>query len=333
MKKRETGIDFLRCLALFFVNAVHAMEYIGFYEEPQAGLLMLPINSFRWLFYCCVGLFLMITGYLKSTKKPDKKWLWDLVPILVSYVLTCVISFPIRHFLLQDPLPLKDWIIKFLSFGNYGWYVEMYIGLMLLAPFINLALDQLKSTKQLLMAAGMLVVLTALPSVTPYPLAPDAWTDCYPLTYYMIGAVIRRLQPKIPLWKSLGCAAVIMLCMGLASLMLSPGVFDDTFQDNNGIWVTCLTTAVFVAGYRVNLGEKAGKVFAWMSGGCFEGYLLSRLLDVWVYGLVPQWHRPDRYILAILFVTVPVFLISVLAGKATHSVTNGIMGLLKKKKR
>ena len=53
--------------------------------------------------------------------------------------------------------------------------------------------------------------------------------------------------------------------------------------------------------------------------GVFEGYILSRLFDVWIYGTVSQWHTPAMYPVIFLCITVPVFIISILAGKAVHT--------------
>ena len=328
VKKRECGIDILRCIALFLVTVLHSFKYNGFYGVAQNGIFVLFADSVRWLSYSCVGLFLLITGYLKSTKSINRKWFWDLIPILVSYLLTCCISFPIRHFFLGDPLPLKDWIIKFLSFGNYAWYVEMYIGLMLICPIVNLALEQLKEPKQLLLAAGVAVFVTALPTVTVWPIIPDYWTAIWPITYYIIGAVIRRLQPRVGVFKGICTILTLMLGMGMISMLSTDSVFDDSFQYNNGIWVTCMATVIFITFYQIRPNDSIRKIAAWMAGGCFEGYLLSRLLDVVVYSWVPQWHDPQKYFLIWLFVTLPVFLVSVVMGKLTHTYTVWIMGFV-----
>ena len=84
----------------------------------------------------------------------------------------------------------------------------------------------------------------------------------------------------------------------------------------------------FLTLYRVQLSGKMGKVFAWLAGGCLEGYLISLVLDRSLYAMVPQWHSPEHYGKLFLFVTVPIFAISILSGKAVHTfagrISNGI---------
>ena len=87
-----------------------------------------------------------------------------------------------------------------------------------------------------------------------------------------------------------------------------------------------MVTALFLGIYRLQVGPRVAKVLSWLSAGVFEGYILSRLLDVWVYGLVPQWHTPEKYPLIFVCITVPVFLLSILAGKGLHTLSVTIVG-------
>ena len=319
MRSRQPGIDLLRCLGLLFVNGVHSFLYNGFYFEPQTGGLMWAGNSLLWLFYTCNGLFMTLTGYLKCEKPLSKSYYRSLLPILVGYLLTCLVAFPVRHFVIGEKLTLLQWVEKFVTFGNYAWYIEMYIGLLLISPIINLALSQLKTQKQLLWAAGTMVILSALPSITPLNLIPDYWTSLYPITYYCIGAVIRKLQPNWNRPACLGLAAVTALWTGFATLISTDGKFSDGFgQGYGGFWITAIILLLFIGLYRVNPGEKVSKLLGWLSGGVFEGYLLSRLLDVWIYNTVPQWHTPAMYPVILVCITVPVFIVSILAGKLLH---------------
>ena len=222
MKNREPGIDLLRCFALLCVVGVHSCLYNNFYSIPQKGLVMWAADSFRWMFFCCNILFMMLTGYLKSGKQYSKGYYRSLIGILLSYVLCCAVSFPIRHFWLNDQGSLYDWITLLVTFGNYGWYVEMYIGLFLLSPFLNIILDKLNTPKQFCWLAGTMVFLTAVPSVIPtINVFPDYWTGLYPLTMYVLGAGVRKFRPQIPSWVAGLAAAAVLMLMGFFSSSFS----------------------------------------------------------------------------------------------------------------
>lgn len=319
MGKRESGIDLLRCLGLMFVVGVHSFLKNGFYSQPQTGWAMWLADSFRWLFFGCNGIFMMLTGYLKSTKPLGRSYFRGLWAVLLGYAMTCAVSFPIRHFLLGEVLTFGQWLEKLVTFANYGWYVEMYIGLYLLSPLLNLALGQLKTKRELLLAAGVMVLLTAAPSATALDLLPDYWVGLYPLTYYIIGGVIRRLQPKIhPLAGAAGAMGLAMLLGAVSVLSAGEGFSSGFTQGYGGFWVTAMVTCLFLGLYRMQVGKCTGKVLAWAAGGCFEGYILSRLLDVWAYELLPQWHTPEKYPLLFIAVTIPIYLCAIVMGKLTH---------------
>lgn len=328
-ENRECGIDLFRCLGLLFVNGIHMFLYNGFYYEQQQGIAMWAANSFRWLFYGCNGMFMLMTGYLKSEKQWKKGYYKSLLPILVGYVLTCIISYPIRYFLLGEKDSWQVWLQRFITFSNYAWYVEMYIGLLLFSPIINLALNAVTDNRKLYCLAGTMIVLSALPSIFwingaegNFSLFPDYWTSLYPLTYYVIGATIRRTKPQIHPATCLLITAGIAMGLGLVSMLTAKDGFQSGFsQGYGGFWITTMVTFLFLGVYRLKLPKKLSGLMAWASGGVLEGFMLSRLLDVWIYGKVSQWHSPSKYPLIFICITIPVFLVSIIAGKAVHTVT------------
>ena len=325
--KRQPGLDLFRICGLLFVNALHACLYNGFYALPQAGVAVWAADSFRWLFFGCNAMFMLLTGYLKSAQTWNKHYYKGLVTVLVGYVLTCIISYPIRYYCIGERDAFAIWLERFFTFSNYSWYVEMYIGLILISPVLNFALQNLDKQKLLVMAFSF-VAVTMLHSVSAIDLFPDYFSSLYPLTLYIIGGVIRRLKPKLSPVLCLGGAAAVAMGLGAMTLLTATGNFNSGFgQGYGGFWITLMVALLFCGMYRLQTKEKTAKLLAWLSGGVFEGYILSRLFDVWIYGTVPQWHSPDKYILIFLCVTLPVFLISLLAGKAVHSLSVQIVNI------
>jgi len=312
MPERETGPDLLRCLALLGVVTFHSFLYNGYYGEPQKGLAMWLSGSARWLSVSCVGLFLMLTGYLKWQKTDIRSCYRGLLPVLLGYALAAVITIPIRHFCFADVRTFWEWVSAFFSFHAlyYGWYVEMYVGLLLLIPFLNRLLEKLQ-LKLLLTLAAVLLILTALPGILP--VLPDYWRSCYPVTYYILGAIIGKTQPKARPWWCIAGALGIALALGAATVLSTDGTLSEAasweFAD---LWIVGICLCLFLGLYRVRFH---GKWLCFFSKGCYGGYLLSHLLDAWVYQLLPAWRTPEKYGLLFLTVTVPVFLVSVAAGR------------------
>lgn len=323
--KRQPGIDLIRCVGLLFVVSVHHFLYNGFYFRPQTGFLMWTADTWRWLFFCCNGIFMMLTGYLKSTKPFNKAYYKGLIPVLIGYCLCCFLIFPLQSQLITEELSFWDWMKKLIGFGNYAWYVEMYIGLILFSPVLNLAIAHVQDRKQLIGLATMMFVLTGLPtSSAPSPF-PSWWTEIYPMTYYVIGAVIRRLQPKVKWWQGLGFALLVSMGLAWVSILTTDKGFSSGFtQGYGGFWTTLVTLGVFLGLYRINPGEKLSKVLKWASGGVYEGFMLTLIPDLWLYPLVKQWHKPEKWILVYVCVTIPIFFFGIIAGKLVHMVADKI---------
>lgn len=328
MFKREPGLDLLRCIAFLFVVTFHSFLNNGYYIEPQVGIVMWLSGSFRWLSVSCIGLFLMLTGYLKSEKTGIKACYRGLFPVLLGYLIAAVISIPIRHFVLGDAQSLSTWLSRLFRFRAvlYGWYVEMYFGLVLLMPFVNLVLSHLRTAKQLLLLSGILLFLTALPGATPLPMVSSYWEDIYPLTYYVLGAVIRRLQPKIKPWIGIVLAVSMSFLLGAATVLSTDGKLSEALTwEFADLWIAVIAVCLFTALYNLQLSAAFARVFAFASGGCYGGYLLSHLLDAWCYSIVPEWSTPEKYPLVFLCITIPIFLVSILCGKLLQGLTDRLL--------
>lgn len=322
MIKRESGADLYRIMGLLFVNTLHACLYNGFYYEAQEGLAMWLANSVRWLVFSCNAMFMLLTGYLKTASPWGRRYYKSLVAVLIGYVLTCVISYPIRYYCIGEKDPLMTWLERFVTFSNYSWYIEMYIGLFLISPLVNLALDNIHSPKKQWFLALSLLVITVGHSATTINLLPDYCGSFYPLALYTLGAVIRRTQPKVP--SLVGLLGALLVAMGLGYVTMrtaTDGFYSGFAQGYGGFWVVLMVAFLFLGVYRLRIGPRFAKILAFLSGGVLEGYILSRLFDVWIYGTMPQWHSPEKYILIFLCITLPVFVISLLSGKLVNTVS------------
>lgn len=69
MKKRYIGIDIIKTIAVLFVICVHFFMNTGYYKQALTpGENLFAQTFLRWLFYICVPLFVITTGYLQLKK-------------------------------------------------------------------------------------------------------------------------------------------------------------------------------------------------------------------------------------------------------------------------
>lgn len=239
MSKRETGLDLIRCTALLLVVVFHSFLYNGYYYEPQTGIVMWLWGSFRWLSVSGIGLFLMLTGYLKSDRTDLRDCYRSLIPIFLGYCLAAAISIPVRHFAFGEVHSLHYWLRAFVGFYGvyYGWYVEMYVGLTLLSPFLNRMLKTIPSTELWKLIVVMLI-LTALPVATPLGICPDYWRSCYPLTYYILGAMIRRMKPSVNPYLCILSALGVAAILGAGTVLSTEGPLGEALTwEFPDIWI------------------------------------------------------------------------------------------------
>ncbi len=200
IKERNLNIDIIKFFALLFVISIHFFLYTDFYNIPVMGTKMFYAVILRTLFNICISLFLLISGYLlykrDLTPSPSahyKKIIKILLPYFILTVITAVIKVNLIKYGYYDDKIDFTWFIKgFFDFDliKYAWYLELYVGLFLLMPFINKMLTNKKNDTILLC---VFIGLTILSTITHKPVIwLDYYKDIAPLTFYLTGAYIAK---------------------------------------------------------------------------------------------------------------------------------------------
>lgn len=311
-EKRDPGPDLIRCLALFFVTSVHFLTYSGYYVQPMAGRRMLVMTILRAFFITCVPLFLMLSGYLLGGKTLSKKYYTRLGKLLFPYVVICAVYAIVCNTCLHTTYSWKDLLFNTLGFRetHYVWYVEMYLGLFLLIPFLNTLYQNLPSRGWKLALVGSLLAMTALPGVVNvyglrelslWPaqvdsgtkLVPAWWKEFYPITYYFIGCYLKEYGLKLPKWLNLLLIPVAALALGLFCWRRACGgsfVWGD-WCSYPSLFVVILSVLIFVffIGWKYDrFPALLSKLLAKLSGLCFGAYLASGIYDTILYPVLNE---------------------------------------------
>ncbi len=318
--KRDPAMDILRCVACFGVVSVHFLLNNGFYTREVAGAHMAAMVLIRSFFGYCVPLFLMLSGYLMCNKRPEKKYykkFGKIYFIYVGSVLACIFLFRFLYSSLYQalgipkiefaPVQFLVTVKQLLCFsGSYSWYIEMYAGLFLLIPFLNVLYHGLKTQKSKKLLVLTCIALTALPSlinvfyiqndfsVDPSftdsrdKIIPEWWTKIYPLTYYFIGSYLREYKPKI---KVSVCALLVIISTGASfafNLLKSSGkkFVSGMWVEWNSLFVLAITVSIFLFFLNLKYDKCPYAVkwcFAKLSDLCLGIYLTSWIFDKLFY--------------------------------------------------
>ncbi len=235
-KNRNINLDIIRCIAIFSVISVHFFLNSGFYNVPVMGKRMYIMVLMRTFFMICVPLFILLTGYLASKNTLSKKYYKKIIPDIVTYVLASLICIMYKKYYLGINVGIKSGLLSILDFtaSNYAWYVEMYIGLFLLIPFLNIIYNNLTSKGQKQALVLTFVALTVLPTLLNIfnfnslswwlnpassdsfaKIVPSWWASIYPITYYYIGCYLKEF--KINLKSVISFILILLAVIGFGS--------------------------------------------------------------------------------------------------------------------
>lgn len=339
--KRIIGLDLVRFIAVFFVVSVHFMLYSHFYEAKMEGIGMFIMTGLRWLFYTCVPLFIILTGYLKSKKKPNKEHYKSIVPILSTYLILSIIAILVKKFLLHTGDSYGHLIMGIFNFStiDYAWYVNMYIGLFLLIPFLNILYQNIDTQRKKQILIGTLLGLVSLaPFINAFNiegiqlnLVPNWWVGIYPFLYYFIGCYIKEYQIRLPKVANFLLLVMALFIETIITFFYSHGkVFDSLlFEGYNALPTVLIATLIFLLFYNVQFKNRPLRIMITdFSKLSFDIYLISCLVDAYFYSHFAKYVSSSPKALPYLFLFVPViFLTSYVIAFIKRCIINGLSAL------
>lgn len=325
---RNPELDLIRVFAFFCVVSVHFFLHTGYDDIPILGGRMYVATLIRAFAFPCVPLFLMLSGYLMNRRTPTRQYYRKLIRIIGEYLLASLICIIGNYFLDGRPadvlLFLKRQLFCLFSFlaSQYGWYVEMYIGLFLLIPYLNIVYHHMADQKQKRNLVMTMLFLTSVPSVTNsfssffgeyeffFRVIPEWWTGIYPITYYFIGAYLS--EHPIRIRKSVLLALILLatLISGTFSYWKSYGnlFVHGSWQDNGSLFNVVLAVLLFSFLQQIPLrsGTRFARILATLSDLTFSAYLVSAIFDRLLYGTLGLFQSPMVYRLEYLLAAAPV---------------------------
>ncbi len=356
---RYAGVDLIKVCAMYFVLSLHFFLYGGFYNFPIDAESVMVLGFFRMLSYECVPLFLIISGFLMGGAKPEAKHYIKITPIVMNAVLVSAIIIVFRMFFLHEKLPLATWLetAYHLQLPSYAWYVNMFIPLYLMMPFINAAYQKMDTAKAKFWTLGTLIFVANLAITVnrfkildhpdgkaPIGFTPNYFGQLWPFAYYWVGLMIAEYRPHIKKWL---CALVLALLLGGAVLLdrfTSPLGWNEGINFTNEDFPNILIASVFfLLLYDIRIKKRIiRKILAFIASLSMTVYLMSFIGDCvylqhflkaenspWIF--IAQYFKiiPLHFIASVA-VSIPVYYLGKLLSKL---IMNPLFRLANRKKK
>ena len=321
LKSRNPSMDILRIVAVLCVISIHFFYHSGFYYTTIDNPAMYFATVLRTLFSVCVPLFMILSGYLLCNKTLKKGYYSGIRKTIIVYILVAVACIIYKSCVGTYELTGLTFFTGILDFSgaNYSWYIEMYIGLFLLVPFLNLIYKNLDGRKQKNILLITLIAMTILPSIinafkydslewwanpasdnNMQKLIPSWWVGIFPLTYYFTGCYIREFGTKIKTRYLVIALITAIFAFGTFNFYRSYGV---TFRTENyvywsGIEPYVMSVLIFLIISKLkleNINVKAKFALWKISDLVLGAYLLSCIFDSIYYYEILNKNTPDFY--------------------------------------
>lgn len=287
-RERNTALDLLRISALFCVISVHFFYNLSiYYYSPVVGLPMLVMTAMRGLFMICVPLFMMLSGFLMRNKKLSGRYYLGLIKTYAVYLIASVACTYYKIHVLGQNVGYIDGIINF-NGAQYAWYVEMYIGLFLLIPFLNVMYNGLDGKGKKLVLIATMLFFTSLGQIIN-DLPTWNYTVIYPITYYFIGCYLNEYPPRLKWYVTLPALVAAIAALGGVSFWLCYGQekINAPWQSHQSLPIVIISVLWFVLFMNINCSRFPSwlrYVIGVLSNLTFGAYLMSYIADKMVYG-------------------------------------------------
>lgn len=291
LKERNINIDLVKCIAVFSVISVHFFLNNGFYDKIVAGKEMYIFSSIRTLFMICVPLFIITTGYLMKNKSLSKKYYFGLKRVIITYIISTLMIILYRNLYLKEVYTIKSVIKNIIEFNiGYCWYINMYLGLLLLIPFLNLIYNNLTTKRHKNILIITMLLQTSFQGIMniKYKLLPNWWIGIYPITYYFIGCYLREYKINITKRKNIFLFLLILIISSIINIYFSKGkTFSRGIQND---WASILNVAtstllfIYIINLKLdNINIKIKRIIVKISELSLAIYLCSAMVDNFLY--------------------------------------------------
>jgi len=275
---RNSTLEILRIISMMMVIGLHYMnKTIGGGFNTELPVNIISSHILESICITSVNVFVLISGYfMLSAKTTGLKKAIDLYLVMLFYNLSC---FGIATAAGQYPFSVRGLFFAFFPFfAGMKWFLETYIILLLIAPFINKLLNGLNKKAHGFLILIQIMLFSIWPSFFPgAPILDGGYGITNFITLYFIASYIRKYISFQHKKKTRFIAFTVFV---VSCLVITVSSFLTYF--NQRAWDYCYifnilaSTALFV--FFLNMPKTNLKIVNTIAGTTFGVYILHSML-------------------------------------------------------
>lgn len=197
--ERNSNFELMRIVSMFLIIMWHFIFHGSLLSKTTGSL-----NTFIHFIYIIMSIhvnsFVLVSGYFQYNKKFKVKKVISLILITWFYKLLYAIIFGATG---MAKISITEMLFFFQPFNfNYGhgefyWFINMYLFLYLLSPFLNKLIQVLSQKQHKYLAILLFIMLSVVPTVTlNQTLVNNGYTIQTFVMLYIIGAYFGKYKLK-----------------------------------------------------------------------------------------------------------------------------------------
>ena len=245
-RKRNSSFELLRLISMFMILCLHANKDIMFSGSYEISTLnkafMLGTEA---LGIVAVDCFVMISGYFTVTsRKLRLRKAAELIVLTSGYG---ILIFAVMCLTGNAEFSFKL-LIKCTApyFYDKVWFINIYLVLFLLAPFLNRALTSLSKKNYRLLLLISLLLFSVWPSFFPNPPSQDGGYGIvsFVLIYMTAGYIRLHVESKPSVLK---CLAAYLIFSIITACLLETEVLSGNWLNYNSVFIIAASVSLFMA--------------------------------------------------------------------------------------
>ena len=292
-KRRNAVIELTRMLCMFLIVVGHILGQGGVLDSlPQSSFIYRLIEILRILCLPATNIFVLISAYFMSSSRFKAKRFFTLWLQVFFYNL---IAFGVSVAVGNVGFSLGTIIrMLFPISTNQYWYMRVFLGMMLLSPFLNYMIDSMNKKQHGACVAVSVVLFSIWRNLLPFSttLNPEGGNSIlWFITLYFIASYIRRYVEPSGKSKRYLCFSILagIVTVGLyyitktvSGVLELDGKGTSLFTEFTSVTITGISVAVFLMVLSIpdTFSDRTAKVINWMAASALSVYLIHEHSEI-----------------------------------------------------